>query len=281
MNIFKSRHIVVALIVITLTVVLAYPRKNPLVCSVELTVRNTDSATLFYPCHINKPLPATTLTSGYSAKHWVLNWMSELMVENDFIVLALTPIDIFGKNTGWQDAHLSGIAELEKINGEGGLLYQKIDLNRLQVCGHSKGGGGALLAANILGNKIKSTIVMAPWHEQFTHLNGIKSATLLQAAEKDVYVTQEMAETEFNLLPDNIHKAYFEYQTAHHFSWGILNLRLLHDVIGSDIIAWMQYYLKEDIDAETTLNLHNQKSKHLWVKADTPPIGAISAIPLK
>ncbi len=244
---------------------------NSSVCDSDITVSNTKDATLYYPCAISGPMPATTLTSGHAAPHKVLKWMAEEMVSNGFIVLAMTPPDVFGKNEGWRDAHLAGIAELEKLNSSDGPLKDKIDINRLQVCGHSKGGGGALLASNILGAKLKSTIVMAPWHQDVKSLDGIKSATLFQTGEKDVYVTRKMAMGEFEMLPPDINKGYFEYKSANHFSWGVLNLGTLHDTLGSDVLAWMKYYLKNDATQRSKLLDSDKKTENIWEdKSESP-----------
>lgn len=236
----------------------------PNACDTNITVSNTSKATLFYPCDITEPTPATTLTSGYGASHSVLKWMAKKIAEDGFVVLAMTPVDKYGKNSGWRDAHLAGIAEFKTLNRTEGPLKNKIALNRLQVCGHSKGGGGALMASAQLGPKLKSTIAMAPWQEQFDSLDDIASATLFQTGRKDRHVTHKMTMKEYEMLPENIDKAYFEYPSAHHFSWGVLNMRLLHDTLGSDILAWMNFYLKEDKDQYKKLSITDDKSIHLW-----------------
>jgi dienelactone hydrolase len=255
------------------------------VCSSNIKVSNTSAATLYYPCAISEPLPATTLMSGHAASHLVLAWLAEAITENGFVVLAMTPTDPFGMNSGFRDAHLSGIAKLESLNSENGVLQNKIDIHKLQVCGHSKGGGGALWASAILGSKLKSTIAMAPWKEEFTSLDGIQAATLIQTGAEDEYVTYGMTQAEYNMLPKGISKALFEYSYADHFSWGIFNFGALHGILGADIIAWMQYYLKNDISQRSQLLDLNGKSTHIWEdnssrSAKSPPLPALfSPIP--
>lgn len=264
MKAFKPHRLALGFFCIAILMLQSGCSGNPSVCDSDIAVSNTSAATLYYPCAISEPLPATTLTSGNAAPHRVLKWMAEKMVSNGFVVLAMTPTDVFGKNEGWRDAHLAGIAELERLNSAESPLKNKIDMNRLQVCGHSKGGGGALLASNILGSKLKSTIVMAPWYEDIDSLDGIKSPTLFQTGGKDIYVTRKMAMGEYDMLPSNISKAYFEYKSANHFSWGVLNLGLLHDTLGSDVLAWMKYYLKNDVTQRSKLLESDEKTANLW-----------------
>ncbi len=250
-----------------LVLVFLFGGSNPAVCDADVTVKNTSGAKLYYPCGIKEPTPATTLMSGHAASHWVLAWLAERMAENGFVVLAMTPTDRLGKNPVFRDAHLAGVERLEELNNTSGVLHNKIDLNKLQLCGHSKGGGGALMAANILGTRIKSTIAMAPWHDNFSQLEGIKSSTLIQAGGKDPYVTHKMARGEYDLLPKEIDKAFFEYETAHHFSWGVLNLRKNREAIGEDVVAWMKFYLKSDQAQLSKLLDSSRKPTNDWHEA--------------
>lgn len=240
-------------------------------CSSDTVVSNTSSATLYYPCVISEPLPATTLMSGNAATHQVLEWLASQMVVNGFVVLGMTPLNKFGLDSGWRNAHLSGIAKLKSLNsgsdllkGKADLLKGKIDIDKLQLCGHSKGGGGALWAADMLGSEVKSVIAMCPWQEEFFNLSGIRAATLIQSGGSDIYATHEMTFGEYNMITKGISKAYFEYPDAHHFSWGILGSDSHHPAIGSDVVAWMKYYLKGDKSQRSKLSNSIGKSTHFW-----------------
>lgn len=235
------------------------------VCTAKAAVSSTKAATLYYPCTITEPIPATTLTSGYGARHYALGWLARQIASNGFIVLGMTPLDRLGRNKAWRDAHLAGIDKLKRLNSDSDLLRGKIAIDKLQVCGHSKGGGGALWAADILGSELKSIIAMCPWQEGFTSLSGIQTPTLIQGGVDDVYVTHEMTSDEYSMLPEGISKAYFEYTSATHFSWGfILSTGRLHPLLGSDIVAWMKYYLKGDRSQHSRLSSATGKSSHIW-----------------
>lgn len=240
-------------------------------CSSVAVVSNTASATLYYPCSIPEPIPATTLMSGNAAPHNVLEWLATQIVVNGFVVLGMTPLDKFGLDSGWRDAHLSGIAKLKDLNsgsdllkGKSDLLKGKIDIDKLQVCGHSKGGGGALWAADMLGSELKSVVAMCPWQEEYSNLSGIRAPTFIQSGGSDIYATHEMTFGEYNMIPTGISKAYFEYPDAHHFSWGKIGANDYHPAIGSDVVAWMRYYLKDDKSQHSKLSNSVGKSSHFW-----------------
>lgn len=209
-------------------------------------------------------MPATTLTGGYGAYHHALGWLSRQIASNGFIVLGMTPLDRYGMNGVWRDAHLAGIEKLKHLNAGFDLLAGKIALDKLQVCGHSKGGGGALWAADALGSQLKSAIVMCPWQEGFSSLSGIRTSTLIQTGGSDAYAPPEMTLREYSLLPKGISKAFFEYTSAGHFSWGFLSSGRLHPILGADIVAWMKYYLKGDVFQRVKLSSDAGKSSNLW-----------------
>lgn len=240
------------------------PDELPLVCTAKTTVENTSDALLYYPCVMSGKMAATTLTSGANAGHAALAWLATEIADNNFVVLAMTPTETAGPNSLWRDAHLSGIAKLESLNAEPGKLQNRIDTDKLQMCGHSRGGSGALMAAAILGSKVKATIAMAPYPEDFDNLDGITSATLIQCGGLDIFVTPKMAAGVYNLLPAGISKGFFEYTNAHHASWGTFNLQLMHETLNEDIVAWMKYYLDGDTTQAYLLSDRETKTTTLW-----------------
>jgi alpha-beta hydrolase superfamily lysophospholipase len=119
------------------------------VCSETISVSNASGARLFYPCNISSSVGATTLTSGYTGTYSQVEWLAEDMVKNGYVVLAMTPSNIYGMVSGWRDAHKSGIARLQSLNQSHRTLAGRINQSKLQTCGHSKGGGGALWASTV------------------------------------------------------------------------------------------------------------------------------------
>jgi dienelactone hydrolase len=242
------------------------------VCTSSTSVTGAGSSELYYPCSGSGALPATTMTSGFLGTDEQVSWLARDVAGNGFVVLAMTPLNPMGMVSGWRDAHRAGIAKLRELNTSG-VLRGRIDTNKLQTCGHSKGGGGALWASSTLGSQLKSTIGMAPWQEEFLSLSGIQSATLIQAGALDTLATVMMTANEYALLPTGISKGYFQYTTADHMSWATMGTN--HSSISQDVVAWMKYYLKGDTSQRATLNSGLGKTVNTWV--DLGPDGGSSS----
>lgn len=234
-----------------------------LVCSDAISVTGAGSSELYYPCSLSAPTGATTMTSGFGGTDGQVAWLAEEVAGSGFVVLAMTPLNPLGMVSGWRDTHKAGIEKLKSLNSTHPTLRGKIDTSKLQTCGHSKGGGGALWASDELGSQLKSTIGMAPWQEQFLSLSGVRAATLIQAGALDSLATSIMTLNEYNLLPTGISKAYFMYTTADHMSWTTFGTN--HGVIADDVVAWMKYYLNGDTSQRSELDSWLGKTVNTWI----------------
>ncbi len=218
------------------------------VCSDPEIVVGTMSAKVFYPCTITKPLPGTTVMSGFMGTKESVAWLARDLAAAGYVALSLTPTNPLGMVSGWRDDHIAGIRKLKELNTGVGRLRGKVDTSKLSVCGHSKGGGGALWAADRLGSDLQAAVGMAPYQEQFFSLNGARAATLVQAGAIDTLANGLMTRNEFGDLPSTISKAYFTYPVGH-MAWAMSN-----PMLSRDIIAWYDYYLKCDDSARMTLS---------------------------
>lgn len=217
------------------------------VCTSNTTVVGTMDADLYYPCNSSGPLPATTMMSGFMGTNEQVAWLARDVAASGYVVLALTPTNTLGMVSGWRDDHKAGIRKLKDLNNSG-VLRGRIDTSKLSVCGHSKGGGGALWAADQLGGELASAVGMAPYQEQFFNLSGVRAATLIQAGAMDTLANGLMTRSEYSDLPNSISKGYFTYSVGH-MAWASNNPSL-----SRDIIAWYDYYLKCDDSARSTLS---------------------------
>lgn len=124
------------------------------------------SARVSYPCGLDSEAPAITLTGGYTNVKEQMYWLADHLTSHGYIVISITPYNIFGTPTVWKHAHRAGIRELLAQDGTWwSPIRNRVDRDKLGVMGFSMGGGGALLAAGELGDSIRSVTALAPYVE--------------------------------------------------------------------------------------------------------------------
>ena len=192
------------------------------VCSYESNLDNDAyaSARMTYPCDLSGgPIPATTLTGGFTNTKEQMEWLAEHLSSHGFAVLTMTPNNTFGQPPGWRDAQFGGFAELEDENNRvGGALQGKIDLSKRNIMGFSMGGGGVIMAASQMGNAPASMIALAPWLGSYNvNYGAIQVPTLMLGSEDDelAYYTEDY----YADLPTNIERGLAMYAGRSHYDW--------------------------------------------------------------
>jgi hypothetical protein len=229
------------------------------------------AARLYYPKGISSPTAATTMSAGYTQSLENVDWLSRALVSKGFVVLGLTPSNNWGMVSGWRTMHKNGIAKLQSFNSSHSVLKGKIDLGKLQTCGHSKGGGGSLWAASELRGTLKTAIGMAPYREEFSDstLGSITAAAFVQAGGNDTLATNAMTRGEYNGLSRNISRRYVEYSGYSHLAWDGATGSTASRISG-DINAWMRYYMYGDTSYASTLSNASGTQSHEWVNKGAP-----------
>jgi len=205
----------------------------------------TAAAKLYYPCNISGQIPASTMSSGWTAGLAAIEWLSRPMANSGVVVLAFTPLNRFGLVTEWQAAHTNTFNRLKQIASSHPKLGGKIDLSRMQIAGYSKGGGGSLAAAANLGSQVASVVGMAPyWGYEYniTALRRMQAATFIQCAGiMDTLARPLMTEQEYGTLPNGIPKLYKRRTAYNHLDWA---MGINQGTIKREIFAWMDYYIR-------------------------------------
>lgn len=230
-------------------------------------VDGASDAKLYYPKDITSLTPATTMSAGYTQTLSNVEWLSESLAKEGFIVLGLTPDNTFGMVNNWRQMHKGGIAKLKELNNNHNVLRGLIDTGKLQTCGHSKGGGGSLWASSELQGDLDTTIAMAPYcggEFNMNILRDITSPTFIQAGSSDTLATNSMTRDEYASLSSSISRRYAEYSGYGHLAWDGATGSTAGRISG-DIIAWMRYYMDGDTSYAGTLSNSSGTSRHEWV----------------
>lgn len=242
------------------------------ICSYTSGLSNSgySSARMTYPCDLSAgPFPATTLTGGFSNTKEQMTWLSEHLTSHGYVVLTITPNNILGVPPGWRTAHLAGFAELaDENNRVGSPLRGNINLDKRNIMGYSMGGGGAILAAEELGDRQASAIALAPWLGAYSvNYSQIKAPMLMLGSQYDelAYYTENY----YARLPSDIERGVAIYSGASHFDWfGVLNqdqkaqFRTL-------VTAFLEVQLKDDDSAYSYFDgaEHDKHIQEGWFSA--------------
>lgn len=228
------------------------------VCSYTLGLSDSGyaDAEMFYPCETDQgPFAATTVTSGYTGTYSQMDWISEHLATHGYVVLAMTPNNIMGTNSSWREAHNAGIDQLiEETNRSSSAIYGMVETDKLQVMGHSKGGGGCLLASADQGSNIASTIALAPYMDFSYDLSTIASATQLQTGTDDAIASPDAVVDMFNSLPASVDRTLAYFDGIGHMAWASGGEN--HDWLKTYITAWMKVYLDGDTSYEQYIDGH-------------------------
>ena len=214
------------LVVRTLLVITSFmlhTTANAAICQHEVPATESyKEGMFFYPCDLTTPAPATTLTGGYNNTYRNLQWMAEAMAEAGYVVLALSPIDIYGDVPQWTAAHIGGQKTLVSENSRGDSpLKGRIDVNHRGIAGFSMGGGGTLLAGSELKSDVKALAAFAPFLKVEDRVKvNVAAPTMIIAGERDLLVTNEsIKEIYTNVENSNVDNALAVFRDGRHQQW--------------------------------------------------------------
>ncbi len=258
---------IAALLALAFIAFLGYACDTGGIVTERVNVSGASAAKLYYPSYISSPVGATTMSSGFTQTLQNIEWLSKRVAGEGYVVLGMTPTNIMGMVGGWTNMHKNGIRKLQQLNSSHNKLRGMIDTNKLQISGHSKGGGGSLAAGAQLGGEVASVVAHAPYcggEYSQASLRNMQADTFIQAGASDTLATNIMTRGEYDSLSNSISKMYKEYTGFGHLAWttgaGMNHQRL----IGDNTVAWMKYYLDGDTSRASILQSKAGTSRYKW-----------------
>lgn len=241
------------------------------VCSYTSGLSSTgySSARVSYPCNLSATsYAATTLTGGYSNTKEQMTWLANHLSSHGYIVITMTPKNIFGTPPVWQTAHKAGISKLKAETARSSSpIYKKIATAKLGIMGFSMGGGGTLLAAADLKTEVKTAIPLAPYLG-FSSPNyaNISAKTLIQAGANDTVSFPSTVASYYQSLPSSLTRALTTFRGASHLDWINGGNATQHARFKTLVTSWLKVYLDGDSAYSTYLDgtEHDQQLAEDW-----------------
>jgi len=241
------------------------------VCSYTSGLSSTgySSARVSYPCGLSKAsYPSTTLTGGYTNTKEQMYWLANHLTSHGYIVITMTPNNIYGTPPVWQTAHKAGITKLKAENTRTtSPIYNKVNVNKLSLSGFSMGGGGTLLAAADLKSEIKTAIPLAPYlGTSSPNYSSINAKTLIQAGSNDTVSYPSTVASYYQSLPTSISRALATFNGASHLDWIDTGNKTQQARFKTLITSWMKVYLDGDSEYFTYLDgaEHDKQLAESW-----------------
>jgi Dienelactone hydrolase family len=239
----------------------------------NLTRSQYAGARMFYPCAkgsaSNAPIAsgvfaASTLSPGFTNSSSAIFWLGEHLASHGFIVLAMAPDNTWGNNPEWRDAHVDAYNELIEENGRtGSPILGRVDVNKIQIMGYSKGGGGALMAAQQLtsqGKVLGAVQALAPYYDSWSNVNAITAPVAIHGGSSDtVAPTGSHAVPMFNGLAATTKRVIAVYSGLQHLPW-TSSSGTYHPRIKQYITSWMKVYLDGDASYQVYINGANHNA---------------------
>jgi hypothetical protein len=215
-----------------------------------------DSAVLYYPVDApGAPYGAVVFSPGFTAtKEQYEMFLGPLLASHGIIIMLTTPTTT-GDLPDARAADLqAAIAVVQKENTrDGSPIKGKVDGNRMCITGHSMGGGGTMIAANMLGNKIKCAVPLQPWEPGMT-FPMVAAPIMFIAGQSDTVAAPASNALPFYMsVPATVPKYYVEFAGASHFLT-TNDLGTAYDVQSKYMVAFYKTYLDGDMRYLDVLN---------------------------
>jgi pimeloyl-ACP methyl ester carboxylesterase len=179
------------------------------------------SCRVYYPSSLEShddTFPAVTLSGGFTNSKEDMYWLAEhLAGQAEVIVFTISAVNNNTVN-GYEKAQYDGFEMMvAENNNRNSVLYQRIE--NYGLMGYSMGGGGAINAANDLGNDVAAVVALAPYNPQ-TFLNRVRAGCLIMVGSNDIVAPVRWnSEPAYKDLPNSIDKCLLEFRSFSHLSW--------------------------------------------------------------
>lgn len=224
-------------------------QKNKIVAYTDK--RQSDRADELAPIALNKA-PVVIIFHGFLANKERISWLGDLLGSKGYIVAISTisyNLNPFQNPRKWIGGFQSAVEAVKIENRRANSpVYQKVDLNNVNIMGHSMGGGGVVHFSEtdyekVHGIKVSSVVSLAPFEFLCTKPGAKAHApTFVFTGSKDYMVNAAMSREFYDQLPKDLPRALVSLKEARHLDFERWNK--LHNIIGVYILDWIDIFAK-------------------------------------
>ncbi len=203
--------------------------------------------TVYYPTNASGKVGLIVVAPGFTETQSAMNMWGPILASNGFAVINIdtkSTLDQPPARATQMMAALKQVSDLSKTTASP--YYNKIDVTRQAVMGHSMGGGGTLVAATA-NPALKAAIPAAPWSLATKNFPTLAVPTMIFACQSDVIApVSGHADRFWASFNKQLPSAFAEYAGAGHqcpTSQGGADRKLVFSKLG---IAWFKRFVDGD-----------------------------------
>lgn len=205
------------------------------------------SSRFYYPTDIEGILPVVVVMHGWLGSKEKMAWIGELLAKKGFASIVITASNykhFFATPKDWVENYDIAFESVFSENDrEGSPLYNRLQIDKISIVGHSMGGGGAFHFADQTVFPIQSIVALAPYSLKIKKPGGnTSSPTMIVAGGRDLLALKCMTQKIYATLENVSSKEYVFYPKVEHtdFEKG----GKYHKEIGDSIVRWLSTYGK-------------------------------------
>jgi len=204
-------------------------------------------ATIYYPLETEHRIGGIAIAPGFTQSQRHINWWGSRLASHGYAVLVLDTNSPQDRPEARAAALMSGIDTLQAENSRrSSPLYSRLDSRKMAVMGHSMGGGGAMIAANNHGDRLRASIPFTPWQPDGNFSNTTVPTLVLAGEEDTIAAIADHAWPHYASLPSTTPKVYLEVAGGDHFVANNV-AEQWHPLLGRYAIAWLKLYMDGDM----------------------------------
>ncbi|MXV39101.1 T9SS type A sorting domain-containing protein [Flavobacteriaceae bacterium Ap0902] len=201
-------------------------------------------ATVYYPVGAEGQLPTIAIVPGFIEGAWAVADWGPFYASHGIVAVIIDTYTTLETPT-FRAAALNEVLEtmkLENVRRESP-LYNSLDLTKLAVSGHSMGGGGAQIAAN-LNPEIKTVVALNPWHPIPGWFQNNSAVLIIAGGWDNIAPPIEHAFIHYGVTSNNMDKALVQYTFGTHFVGN--SPKFNGGDVGKVALAWVKKFLVGD-----------------------------------
>lgn len=218
----------------------------------QIALQGFEKYIIYYPAELEtteKQYPVVVFSNGTGAEVSKYKALLEHLASWGFIAIGTEEeYDWNGFSCEMCIRHLTRLNENETLDNKPNLFYNKIDLDKVGISGHSQGGAGVINAvtAQPHGDIYKAAVILSPPNQELAEsieweydASKLDTPTLLMAGDNDWVIDGEQLQS----LYDQIPAAKWMAQRK-----GTDHGAMLYSADGY-VTAWFMYWLQGDEQA--------------------------------